>query len=274
MKDPCFFSIITPVFNLIEGKREKRLFEALDSIHNQSFKNFEHIVVDGNSTDGTVALLNGLMSDKYKFKFISEPDTSVYDAMNKGVALSSGQYILFLNSDDYYHDLTCLQKIHDFIGNDQIDYIITPINTVTSKNSKPIRVRLWRIFLNMPFGHPGLIVSRIFFDSLHGFDKKFRIAGDYDFSIRALLAQSRNKKFDYSFVTFRQGGLSSNRDVIADEKRIIWQKNFGKYGLSNDDCDYMLRTRRLPILIAFKIFADKYLPLRIRFYALRHILLP
>ncbi len=102
------FSIITPVFNgatFIE--------ETIKSIINQSYKNFEYIIVDGESTDGTKEIINRYSSKINKF--ISEKDEGMYDAIDKAINISTGKYILWVNSDDVLVDNNCLENVSSLL---------------------------------------------------------------------------------------------------------------------------------------------------------------
>ena len=104
-----FFSIITPVFNGVTF-----IEETIKSIIGQTFKDFEYIIVDGNSTDGTQNII-----DKHSSKidkFISEKDNGMYDAIDKGIKLSNGKYILWVNSDDILADKNSLQNLSNYLN--------------------------------------------------------------------------------------------------------------------------------------------------------------
>jgi glycosyltransferase involved in cell wall biosynthesis len=96
-------TVITVSYNLIENDREETFNDCLKSVHSQTHKNIEHIVIDGASTDGTIDLIKKY-ADKGWITYLSEPDRGVYDAMTKGVNLAKGEYIYFLNTDDKFFD--------------------------------------------------------------------------------------------------------------------------------------------------------------------------
>ena len=100
------FSIITPTFNCKED-----LELTLESLHQQTFKDFEHIIIDGGSTDGTLEVIEA--NDKNVKYWVSEKDNGLYDAMNKGIKQASGDYLEFLNAGDIYQDCNALAKIAD-----------------------------------------------------------------------------------------------------------------------------------------------------------------
>ena len=110
-----FFSIITVVLNA-----EKDLIETINSLRNQKFKDFEYIVIDGGSTDGTLEVIKNNLDIITKWK--SEKDLGIYDAMNKGIKLCEGTYIGMLNSGDKYSD-NGLEIIHNYLRNKNLDFI-------------------------------------------------------------------------------------------------------------------------------------------------------
>ena len=100
-------TIITITYNLIKDGREAYFRECVESVHNQCYGNFEHIIIDGASDDGTIDLLNEY-AQKGWIKYYSEPDNGIYNAMNKGIEKANGKYIVFLNSDDYFSSVTAI----------------------------------------------------------------------------------------------------------------------------------------------------------------------
>lgn len=105
-------TVITATYNLIKSKREKFIIQCLESVHNQHYSNIEHIVIDGASDDGTLPLLKKYESLGW-IKLFSEPDTGIYDAMNKGILKANGKYVSILNSDDFFTTQKELQSVLD-----------------------------------------------------------------------------------------------------------------------------------------------------------------
>ena len=126
-------TIITVCYN-----SKKVIKQTLDSVLNQTFNNFEYVIIDGNSTDGTRDILNGYASKfakkKIHFKFISENDNGIYEAMNKGVQLSQTKYITFLNSDDYLH-YEFVQNMNDYLLKN-FDFVYSSIYFIRNKKVK------------------------------------------------------------------------------------------------------------------------------------------
>ena len=179
------FSIITPVFNgatFIE--------ETIKSIINQSYKNFEYIIVDGESTDGTKEIINRYSSKINKF--ISEKDEGMYDAIDKAINISTGKYILWVNSDDVLVDNNCLENVSSLLQKKNYKWITGRVSFIF-KNKK-------KIFNFIPYVYPNIIIknglahdcfwgfiqqestifSRELYNRVGGFNKSFKMAGDFD----------------------------------------------------------------------------------------------
>ena len=113
-------SIITVTYN-----SEKYIERCINSVLQQNYNNIEFIIIDGNSTDSTVGLINKY--EKYISCFISEVDNGIYDAMNKGILQATGDIIGILNSDDYFYDNNVINKVVDFHTNNNIDASISNV---------------------------------------------------------------------------------------------------------------------------------------------------
>lgn len=224
------FSVISVIYNLVDEGRIDHFKQAVQSIADQSFTSIEHVVVDGASKDGTVEIIKNDPAFSNIDQFISEPDKGIYDAMNKGVEAANGEYILFLNSDDYYHDLYGFAKMSALLDASKCDYIYAPHRMLSLDGSSwVIPTKMKRIFVTMPFGHPGLGVKKQVFQALGGFDLSFKLAADYDFILRMIKAGSEGCYLESDFVTFRLGGFSSNVQLDCEEKVQIYNKHYSKF---------------------------------------------
>lgn len=243
-------SIITVLFNPIKNGRKEMLLQAIDSVYNQDYKNTEHIIIDGNSTDGTLELLQDLKLQGKITHYISESDGGIYDAMNKGAKLATGDYIAFLNSDDYYSDMQALTKISQSING--YDYCYAPV-TLLAENSNTIIGQAEpiprRFLTKIPFGHQSFFVKKSLFDTHNGFDIQFKILADYDLILRCLLQGAVGIGLKKSFVCYRMGGASEDNDKGRLEKIKVWTKN---YGIANYQ-RYIMK-KILPYKILWHIF--------------------
>lgn len=179
-------SIITATFN-----NEDTIEDAIKSVHSQTYKNIEHIIIDGSSTDRTIQIIK-----KYKdkiAKIISEPDNGIYDALNKGIKNASGEIICFLHADDIYADNTIIEKGMKLFTEKKSDSIYGNLLYVAKNNTNKI-IRYWKsgnfTYSKLKKGwmppHPTFLVKKNIYDKFGVFDTDFKIAADYDIILRFL----------------------------------------------------------------------------------------
>ncbi len=206
-------SIITATYNSAHT-----LPETLESIANQSYKNIEHIIVDGGSTDGTVLMAEEYARNNPYVKIISEKDNGLYHAMNKGIALARGDIIHILNSDDFYESNSVLGRVAEKFESNDINACYGDLLLVKRNDISKI-TRLWRpgVFdkKNIDSGwsppHPALFVKNDLYKTLGDFSLDFAIASDYDFMFR--LMKYDHVRFGYipdTLVRMRDFGISGN----------------------------------------------------------------
>lgn len=217
-------SVITAVYN-----NRDTIAQALDSALGQTHPDIELIVIDGGSTDGTLVVLQGY-ADRLAV-LVSEPDRGIYDALNKGIARANGEVVGFLHSDDLFADAAVLSRIATAFADPAIDATYGDLLYV--KKDDPGRVvRSWRsaAFSSarlargwMP-AHPTFYVRRAIYETLGGFDTRYRIAADYDCVLRFLgKGGIRTAYIPEVLVKMRVGG-ASNRSL-----RNILQKSREDY---------------------------------------------
>ena len=183
MKNNPFFSIITASLN-----NASSIGKTLESVKNQIFPNYEHIVVDGSSLDNTVELLKKY-ERHYPLNWISEPDDGIADALNKALLMATGKYILVLQTDDALLNAAILESAHAIIRITEKDIYSFPV--LLDRPSRRVVLRksirlLWYNRFKFIFPHQGCFVKRSVFDKIGGFNTSFKIAMDYDFFYRAL----------------------------------------------------------------------------------------
>lgn len=202
-------TIITVCFNSF-ATIEKTIL----SVANQSYKNIEYIVIDGNSTDGTLDIIKK-HGDKIS-KWISEPDKGLYDAMNKGIAMATGDLIGILNSDDTFNSNTVVEEITNFHMQNNIDASIG--NIIQHKeNGKIVRLyssKKWipeKLKIGFMPPHPSIFFKKDLFSKYGNYTLGFVIGADYELISRFFL---KNKIiWKYSGITTTAmlvGGLSSS----------------------------------------------------------------
>lgn len=233
-------TIITITYNLIKAGRKNTFRQCVESVHNQTYNNIEHIIIDGASTDGSLDLIKEY-ANKGWIKYISEPDTGIYDAMNKGLNLATGEYIAFLNSDDFYHDMRGVQHIVKTLVSNNADFAYAQCRYLKEDDTYygmlyPI---IGSFFVRMPCSHQSLFVNTDLMRKLGGFDSSFKSAGDYDFVIRLCLSGAKCCECRYDFVSYRLGGLSDKQQQQSvDECKKSFVKNYKRL-CSQTDIDRM-----------------------------------
>lgn len=204
-------SIITVCFN-------SSLFirTAIESLLSQTYTDIEYIVIDGGSTDGTVETV---MEYAEKIAHIvSEPDRGIYDAMNKGLAMASGDIIGILNSDDFYpHADVLADVVKEFEQNPEVDMVLGNVEFVLPKDlKKSIRLyssahfSAWKLRFGFMPAHPGAFIKKTAYQQAGMYKLGYKIAADFDMFVRMLLArQLRYVTLDKVLVRMRVGGVST-----------------------------------------------------------------
>ena len=220
-----FFSIITASLNNVSS-----IQRTLESINNQTFKNMEHIVADGASTDKTIDILK-IFESLYNLIWISEPDRGIADALNKALMLVKGKYILVLQADDHLIDTTILERVYHLLKNEKYDIYSFPVvkNCLDSKDVllNPIRVIWWNHF-KFIFFHQGAFVHKRVYEKTGDFHTEFSIAMDYDFFYRALKEKSAIAFGDFPVAEMSGSGISSSTEHLArrlNEESLVQKQN-------------------------------------------------
>lgn len=208
-------SIITVVYNDGNG-----LKKTLDSLAKQVNKNFEHIVIDGNSSHENLEVIYQNI-DKIDF-FITEPDEGIYDAMNKGIKNTSGEFISFLNAGDEALPNYTKICIDFFTENQDLDYCYSSI-IMTSNNRTTLyhpRDKYKDFLQRMPFPHPGLFVKKSLFKKVGCFNLKKQITADHEWVVRMLLSNAKGAKSDAinPVVNFKLDGVSLSFKTAIEMK--------------------------------------------------------
>jgi len=222
-------SIITVTYN-----SALTLLDTLKSVQSQDYQNIEHIIVDGNSQDDTIKIIK---SFPHVNKWISEKDGGLYDAMNKGLQLATGDIIGILNSDDLYAHKGVLSKVAERFINNNIDALYGDLHYVNALNTDNV-IRVWKsgkfkrsnfIFGWMP-PHPTFFVRRELYKKWGGFDLRLTTSADYELMLRFI--HKHNIKLEYIptiLVKMRMGGVSnnslSNRLKANSEDKLAWGFN-------------------------------------------------
>ena len=207
-------SIITATYNSAET-----INDTIKSVLCQTNKDFEYIIVDGGSTDETIDIVKSYESEfSGRLKWVSEKDKGIYDAMNKGIKMASGDIIGILNSDDYYTSDDILQTIADAFKCQNVDAIYGDIHFI--KDGVPDKcVRYYSSRLFSPFwlrfgfmpAHPSFYCKREVFDKSGLYRLDYKIGSDYEMMVRLFRKHKISSRYvPKDFVTMRTGGASNS----------------------------------------------------------------
>ena len=207
----------------------------MQSVVQQTWKNMEYIVIDGDSTDGSVELIEQYADELACW--VSEPDNGIYHAMNKGILVSKGEYLLFLNSGDYLAGPTVLQEVAEtlkpqvMIGAGDL-YMEAPNAPWTF--SSPEEITFERLVYGT-IGHQASFIHRTLFDKYGLYDDTMKIAADWAFFLKTLvLHQEKYQRIPLRVAHFDMNGVSidpEQRALIASERNDILSKYFSPLSL-------------------------------------------
>lgn len=234
-------SIITVVFNA-----EHTIGDALDSVANQDYANIEHIVIDGASTDNTMSEVNARA--KNLAEVVSEPDSGIYDAMNKGLALASGDVIGLLNADDVLQDNTVISQVVAEHQDESLDACYANLVYVKPNDLDQV-TRYWRsrnhykglCFKGWMPAHPTLYLKRRVYDKVGNFNTELHYQSDLEFCARAFEIHSISSKYiPKLWVRMRLGGVTNNS--LSSMIKGNWESYIAlrKLGLKRDPISYFL----------------------------------
>ena len=207
-------SIITATFN-----SAKTLKDTIQSVLRQTNKDFEYLIIDGGSTDETIDIVKSYESEfSGRLKWVSEKDQGIYDAMNKGIKMASGDVVGILNSDDYFTSDDILQTVDNAFKSHEIDAIYGDIRFIRDGNpQKCVRYyssRMFRPFW-LRFGfmpaHPSFYCKREVFEKAGLYSLDYKIGADYEMMVRLFKRHKIKSLYvNKNFVTMRTGGASNN----------------------------------------------------------------
>lgn len=212
-------TIITVTYNSAHT-----LSRAIRSVCRQSYHDVEYIIVDGESADNTLQIIKDYASQYANIRYISEPDKGIYDAINKGIRMATGDIVGLVNSDDALADSSILEKVVAQMENTQSDILYGDLvycRYQAIEHNPPRIIRYWQ---SAPFSlkllrrgwmppHPTLYCKREVFERVGLYRTDFRISADYEFMLRALSDNSLKKVYLPEVVTMMEVGGVSNRDL-------------------------------------------------------------
>jgi glycosyltransferase involved in cell wall biosynthesis len=217
-------SVITATYN-----RGTTIARAISSIKSQTYSNIQVVVIDGASEDNTVLLVSPMLKDTDILK--SEPDQGIYDALNKGLAVATGEVVAFLHSDDLYFDENVISKVVEVFADASVDVVYGDACFFSASNiTKTLRrYRSDKLSIrNLAWGkmpaHPAIFIRRCIYEELGYFETDFKIAADYEFLCRLVhYANLKSVYLSSVLVLMQLGGASTSgfRSTILLNKEVL-----------------------------------------------------
>ncbi len=223
-------SVITTSYN-----SGKTIRDTLSSVAQQTYLDIEHIIIDGQSNDKSLAIINEF---SHINKVISEKDQGVYDAMNKGIRLASGDIVGILNSDDIYENETVLKEVQDVFKSDNNTDLVYGNISFFKEDQFDVTLRKW---ISQPYyddffedgevpPHPCLFVRKKVYDEIGLYYPNFKIASDYEFMLRAIKVHKYKATYlEKNLVKMRLGGESTSglHNILLNNKEVLqaWRMN-------------------------------------------------
>lgn len=231
MKKPLI-SIITSTYN-----SEKTLLDTVNSIANQTYTNIEYIIVDGNSSDNTLRIIKKaqkiFQEKNIDFKFISEEDNGVYEAMNKGIKLAKGELIGVIGSDDWY-EKDCFLIVAETYKKTNADFIHGHMNLYSENKIflKKLKYGTVKEMKNrMSFFHPTSFIKKEVYNKLNNYSLDYRICSDYDLILRIINTNFNIVSINKVLTNFSFGGLSTTnvKEALYESHKIRVKNGYNKY---------------------------------------------
>lgn len=225
-------SIITINYNNAEGLRK-----TMESVLSQTYKDFEYVVVDGASSDCSVDVIraSALQAEGLSMRWISEPDTGIYNAMNKGIRIAQGDYLLFLNSGDFLIADDVLDKV--FTQDCNADIVCARCNVSDNGNviwtsNPPEKVTFGTLYM-VGLAHQSTFIRKILFEQYGYYDESYRYNADIEFWYRAIVDNGAStQKIDVITTDYNLDGVSEKKKndsiFIAEHKRIFAKPMYQK----------------------------------------------
>lgn len=228
-------SIITINYNNDAG-----LKKTLDSVASQTCTDFEHIIVDGASADNSVDIIRAYsqspIANRHKITWLSEPDTGIYNAMNKGIKMAIGEYLLFLNSGDYLVEESVLDKV---FANDCVADILCSRCNVSDKgrvvwtSNPPKNITFGTLYMD-GLSHQSTFIRKSLFEQHGYYDESFRYNADIEFWYRSIIEKgATTQRIDIVTTDYNLDGISEIKKndpiFIEEHKRILSKPMFQKF---------------------------------------------
>jgi glycosyltransferase involved in cell wall biosynthesis len=231
-------SIITVNYNNTEG-----LEATIESVLKQTNKNYEYIIIDGGSTDGSKEII-----EKYASQidyWVSEPDKGIYNAMNKGIKQAKGEYLLFLNSGDYLISTDVLEKVAQELDG-LISFVACGIRLQDDNGYRvkqhPNEISFGYLYTSS-LAHQSTFIHRKIFDKYGYYNESYKIVSDWEIFFKAICLNGESyKKSDIVVSNFSCDGVSSSNQELLSLERKTTIQNHLKYLIRDEYSEYLIRS--------------------------------
>ncbi|MFN4762865.1 glycosyltransferase family 2 protein [Gillisia sp. Q332] len=228
MPEKPLISIITVNLNDLEG-----LKRTMTSVFEQTFKEFEYIIIDGGSTDGSKEYIER-HSNKID-TWVSEKDSGIYNAMNKGIKAASGEYLLFLNSGDTFYNMKVLSKVNEYVKDDW-DILFGNVQLYGHSKKELNKLVIYpekltfSFFFSNTIIHQAAFIKRELFDEVFYYNEDLKFVSDWEFFLCAICKFNYSyKKLDFTVTNFNMNGFSSdpvNKKSLNKERELCLKTHF------------------------------------------------
>jgi glycosyltransferase involved in cell wall biosynthesis len=241
MNETPLCSVITVVYNA-----EKLVERTLRSVQEQTFQSYEHLIIDGASSDGTLQIVE--IYKRPGLEIFSERDNGIYDAMNKGMRKARGRFVIFMNAGDEFYDAHVLERA--FAGNETADFIYGQTAVVDEQGHvlgdrrlAPPETLTWRsLQRGMCVSHQSIFVRR---ELVEDYNLIYRISADIDWTIRMLRKSKRTVNAHIHISKFLEGGVSASRRKLGLKESFHIMR--AHYGLATTLFNHFLILLRYPL---------------------------
>jgi len=255
MKNSPKISIVVATFNEAEN-----LAGLIESVNNQTYQNIEIMIIDGDSADNTVELLE--QHDQQIDYWISEPDNGIYDAWNKALARVTGEYICFIGADDRWYEPESLEKVVDLTG-PRVELVCAKYEVFWPGHTTSLAFgNAWqweKLRSGMDLSHRGMLHHRSLFERHGTYDDSYQIAGDYEFLLRcgpelkAVFLNEVTITAGPDGVSFREPYRSLKERYMAQRmhRTVSWAKSFYMFTYDNSHAQYHKAKSKIRRILSF-----------------------
>ncbi|MEB2289970.1 glycosyltransferase family 2 protein [Priestia megaterium] len=227
MNQQPLISVVTVCYN-----SKSTIENTFVSILNQTYSNIEYIVIDGESNDGTLDLIKAyeakFIERNISFKWMSEPDKGIYDAMNKGIKMTTGEIIGIINSDDYYENDALQIIANSYVDNNSYDVYHGLLKFYNSGNLSMIRGTDSSILPKHMIEHPTCFLKRTTYEKYGYFNCKYKYVADYELLCRIQKNKGKFKLIDEVIANFYDGGAGDSLESVIEALKFRYEYGFIK----------------------------------------------